>query len=78
MMLLFAWIAETYWDDKNFNHSASTSIGVDLQAPDNYINNVIVFDYTHTGVVVQGPANVRGLASAMVVRMAHFGEDISK
>eukprot|EP00041_Stephanoeca_diplocostata_P018942 m.401419 g.401419 ORF g.401419 m.401419 type:complete len:547 (-) comp21165_c0_seq9:182-1822(-) len=58
MMLLFAWMAETYWDDKNFNHSASHSIGVDLQAPDNYINNVIVFDYTHTGVAVHGPANV--------------------
>jgi hypothetical protein len=40
------------------NRTASTSIAVEMHGQDNYINNVIVFDYASVGVLVDGAATL--------------------
>ena len=52
-----AWLAEYYWSDKH-DPSASKSIAVELHGEDNYVSNVIVFDYAKVGVLVDGAATL--------------------
>jgi len=51
-----SWLAEYYWSDKH--DPASTSIAVELNGQDNFISNVIVFDYAKMGVLVNGAATI--------------------
>eukprot|EP00937_MAST-01D_sp_MAST-1D-sp2_P000160 g160.t1 len=52
-----SWFAEYYWSDKGGTGN-STSVGVDLHGQDNYLTNVIVFDFTRVGVSVDGAATL--------------------
>jgi len=52
-----AWLAEYYWSDKH-DPAASKSIAVEVHGQDNYISNVIVFDYAHVGVLLDGAASL--------------------
>jgi len=56
IMITEAWFAEYYWSEHAPESSNST--GILLNAPDNILSNVIIFDYTTVGVVVNGGANV--------------------
>jgi len=53
-----SWFAEFYWSDPAGAHGNSSSVGVDLHGQDNYLTNVIVFDFTHLGVSVDGAATL--------------------
>lgn len=52
-----SWLAEYYWSDKH-DPTASRSIAVDLHGQDNFVSNVIVFDYASTGILVDGAATI--------------------
>jgi hypothetical protein len=60
-----SWMAEYYWSDGAARANASSacqsgttngSVGVIFNGEDNYMSNVIVFDFTCTGVIVNGAA----------------------
>ena len=51
-----SWFAEYYWDATP--PASATSTGIELDGQDNYITNVIVFDYTKLGVRVNGAATL--------------------
>jgi hypothetical protein len=55
-ILTDAWLAEFYWDE---HHDASShSIAVELHGEDNFLTNVIVFDYAKVGVLIDGAATI--------------------
>ena len=56
VMVQDAWLAEYYWNEKS--PANSSSIGVQINGNDHYLDNVIVFDYTNVGVEINGAANV--------------------
>lgn len=51
-----SWLAEYYWSDKHDPNSRS--IAVELNGQDNFVSNVVVFDYTRMGVLVNGAATI--------------------
>jgi hypothetical protein len=60
-----AWLAEYYWSDHDKVNSSShcsgggsgnNSVGVSFNGEDNYMSNVIIFDFTCIGVLVNGAA----------------------
>jgi hypothetical protein len=53
-----SWFAEYYWSDHRKGGGNSSSVGVDIHGQDNYVTDVIVFDYTHLGVSVDGAASL--------------------
>jgi len=65
-MIVDTWLAECYWSqfaplmpwDKCSPEWSSKSVGIQLNGPDNYLENVIVFGFTRVGVEVNGHANV--------------------
>jgi len=58
VMVSDAWLASCYWSDEPCKKTASESVGIRIDGNDHYLTNVIVFDYTGTGVEVLGAANV--------------------
>ena len=52
-----SWLAEYYWSDKH-DPTTSRSIAVELNGQDNFVSNVIVFDYAKLGVLVNGAATI--------------------
>jgi hypothetical protein len=57
-ILTDAWLAEYYWSDKRPSPDTSKSIAVEINGQDNYLTNVIVFDYAKMGVLVNGAASI--------------------
>jgi hypothetical protein len=62
VMLSEAWLAECYWSD-NTPCAKKAAVGkgstaVEINGNDHYLTNVIVFDYAHIGVQVNGAANI--------------------
>ena len=62
-MVLDSWIAEYYWSDhkpaKPCDPSSGVgSVGVLINGEDNYVQNVIIFDFTCLGVLVNGAASL--------------------
>jgi hypothetical protein len=57
-ILTDAWLAEYYWSEKRPSGVDSQSIAVEFDGQDNYLTNVIVFDYTKVGVLLNGAASV--------------------
>jgi len=56
-----AWLAECYWSENTMCTAPgrnSTSIGIQINGNDHYLDNVIVFDWTKTGVEINGAANI--------------------
>ena len=53
-----SWLAEYYWSDHAPARANSTSIGIDLRGQDNFVTDVIVFDFTKVGVSVDGAATL--------------------
>ena len=58
VMVSDTWLAACYWSDKPCAKSAADTVGIRIDGNDHYLTNVIVFDYTGTGVEVLGAANV--------------------
>ena len=58
VMLSEAWLAECYWSANGPCAKKADSIAVQINGNDHYLTDVIVFDYAHTGVEVNGAANV--------------------
>ena len=60
VMLTEAWLASCYWSDSACKGSgkASNAIAVQINGNDHYLSNVIVFDYAHIGVEINGAANL--------------------
>ena len=52
-MVSDTWLAACYWSDKPCAKSAADTVGI-RNGNDHYLTNVIVFDYTGTGVEVLG------------------------
>ena len=52
-----SWLAEYYWSDSH-NTTASESIAVELNGEDNFVSNVIVFDFAKVGVLLNGAASI--------------------
>ena len=57
-MLSEAWLAECYWSANGPCQKKADSIAVQINGNDHYLTDVIVFDYAHIGVEVNGAANV--------------------
>jgi len=62
-MVFDSWIAEYYWSDSDpskdkCNEGTGGSIGIELNGEDNYVTNVIIFDFTCLGVLVNGAASI--------------------
>ena len=55
-MISEAWFAEYYWSDSV--PANSSSIGVHINGNDHFLTDVIVFQYTHIGVQIDGAANL--------------------
>ena len=56
-MISDAWLAMCYWS--NYTACAgSSSVGIQINGNDHYLTNVIIFDYTKTGVEINGAANI--------------------
>ena len=55
-----SWLAEYYWSDKHSDLEIKTShsIAVELNGQDNFVADVIVFDYAKVGVLVNGAASI--------------------
>ena len=51
-----SWLAEYYWSDKH--PETSHAIAVELNGEDNFVSDVIVFDYAKVGVLVNGAATI--------------------
>jgi hypothetical protein len=62
VMLSEAWLAECYWSDTapcaKKAAAGAGSIAVEINGNDHYLTDVIVFDYAHIGVSVNGAANI--------------------
>jgi len=62
LQVLESWVAEYYWSEHHPATDCGTglngSTGVLIRGEDNYVNNVIVFDFTCVGVLVDGAANI--------------------
>ena len=58
VMLTEAWLAECYWSSNGPCAKKADSIAVQINGNDHYLTDVIVFDYAHVGVEVNGAANV--------------------
>lgn len=62
--VLDSWIAEYYWSETHPAPSTCSpaggegSVGIELVGEDNYVQNVIIFDYTCLGVLVNGAASL--------------------
>ena len=52
-----SWFAEFYWSDPGKGGNSS-STGVDIHGQDNYLTDVIVFDFTKIGVSIDGAASL--------------------
>lgn len=67
-MIQQAWFAECEWSDARGTlcqedpagpgGKKSKSIGVQINGADNFMTDVIVFEFTHIGVEINGAANV--------------------
>ena len=59
VMLSESWLASCYWSDADCKGSgaASNAIAVQINGNDHYLSNVIVFDFAHVGVEVNGASN---------------------
>lgn len=57
-----SWLAEYYWSEHHpgtaCQAAGNGSTGILISGEDNYVSNVIVFDFTCTGVLVDGGANI--------------------
>ena len=62
VMLSEAWLAECYWSDNapcaKKAAAGDGSMAVQINGNDHYLTDVIVFDYAHIGVQVNGAANI--------------------
>eukprot|EP00930_Biecheleria_cincta_P070339 TRINITY_DN5797_c0_g2_i1.p1 TRINITY_DN5797_c0_g2~~TRINITY_DN5797_c0_g2_i1.p1 ORF type:complete len:496 (-),score=73.70 TRINITY_DN5797_c0_g2_i1:41-1381(-) len=58
VMIQQAWFAEYYWSEEKVDTNKSKSIGIQINGNDHYLTDVIVFDFTRTGVEVNGAANI--------------------
>jgi hypothetical protein len=58
VMLSEAWLAECYWSANGPCAKKADSVAVQINGNDHYLTDVIVFDYAHIGVEVNGAANV--------------------
>ena len=58
VMLSEAWLAECYWSSNGPCAQKADSIAVQINGNDHYLTDVIVFDYAHIGVEINGAANV--------------------
>ena len=61
-MVSECWLAEYYWSEKHAqsacNNGEDGSVGISVNGQDNIISNVIVFDFTCLGVLVNGAASL--------------------
>ena len=67
-MILQGWFAECEWSDARGSvcqedpdapgGNKSQSVGILINAPDNIVTDVIIFEFTHVGVQINGAANL--------------------
>ena len=69
VMLSEAWLAECYWSANGPCTEKADSIAVQINGNDHYLTDVIVFDYAHVGVEVNGAANVLQAVHALASRI---------
>ena len=72
-MLSEAWLAECYWSANGPCAEKADSIAVQINGNDHYLTDVIVFDYAHVGVEVNGAANVLQAVPALAPVWSSMG-----